>query len=226
MPAESSRTQAEDILRLTVELLWEPRVLPILIRQDLGEVNATTDTDETISVVQTGVRQIPVQAGVASLDVQIPLDLPARDATAIKSLKGQFIALVPGGNVSFEFADLVDGKGNEQSRGGLTVFLDDVRLNGGLQQISIRVRFDQASESLQSHLDWVENNVVRLIDPDGKPADEPGYERYLERDSEIGFRYIFPVEKKDLKGWKLVYTSPAGVAEIPVPYEINDIPLP
>lgn len=220
------RDTSGDILRLTVELLWEPRVLPILIRQDLSDIQVTTDTNETVTVMQTGMRQIPVQPGVASLDIQLPLALPERKATELQSLTGKFVALVPGGDVTFEFDDLVHGKGGAQTRGGLTVVLDDVRLNQGLQQVSLRIRFDEAADSLQSHLDWVENNVVKLMDPSGKPADEPGYERYLERDSEIGFRYIFPVEQKDLTGWKLVYTSPAGVAEVQVPFEISNIPLP
>ena len=219
------RDSGGDILRITLEVLWEPRVLPILIRQDLQEIEVVTDTGVSVSVQQTGTAQIPVRLGVASLDLQLPLGLPSRDAKTIKSLKGKFVALVPGGNVTFEFDDLVNWRDKKQSRGGLTVTLDDLRQNGGLQQISIRVRFDEAEEPLESHLDWVENNVVQLVDSNGKPADEPNYERYLERKTEIGFRYLFPVEGK-LDGWKLVYTTPSGVAQIPVPYEIHDITLP
>ena len=201
-------------------------MLPILVRQNLADVRVVTDTGASIGVQQSGTRQIPIRPGVASLDVQLPLSLPSREAKELKSLEGKFTALVPAGDVTFVFDDLVKGTGSEQSRSGLSVVLDDVRLNQGLQQISLRVRFDSASESLQSHLDWVENNVVRLVDPHGKTADEPGYERYFERDSEIGFRYIFPVEEKDLTGWKLEYTSPAGVAEIEVPFQIDTVPLP
>lgn len=221
------RATNEDILRLSLELIWEPRVLPILVRQDLEEVEVRTDRGDTLSLQQTGTRQIPIQPGVASLyDVQIPLTLPSREVQELSEVKGKFVALVPGGDVTFEFADLVDGVGKQQMRNGVSVVLDDVRLNQGLQQISLRIRFGGTKESMQSHLDWVENNVVQLIDPRGTPADEPGYERYLERDSEIGFRYIFPVEEKDLTGWKLRYTSPAGVSEIEVPYELKNIPLP
>lgn len=215
-----------DILRLTVELIWEPRVLPVLVRQDLEDIRVLTDTGESVGVQQTGIRQIPIQPGVASLDIQIPLSLPSREAKELKSCEGKFVALVPAGDVTFEFDDLVKGQGTEKTRRGLTVVLDDIRLNQGLQQISLRVRFDASSDSVESHLDWVENNVVRLVDPNGKPADEPGYERYFERDAEIGFRYIFPVEEKDLKGWKLIYSSPAGVAEVDVPFKLSEIPLP
>ncbi len=217
-----------NIARLRLELLWEPRVVPILIRQDLQNVTVVTDSQETLGLLQSGTIQIPVQPTVASLDLRLPIELPSRDATTIESLKGELVAMVPGGDVTFEFKDLVDLTDAEQSRGGLTVTVANVRRNGDLQfpQIAVRIRFDQAGELMQSHLDWVENNVISLLDPKGNPADVPNYERYLERDSEIGFRYVFPVETKDLTGWTLSYTTPAGVSEVPVPYEIKNIPLP
>ena len=143
------RDTSQDMLRLTLELIWEPRVLPIVIRQDLAETKATTDTGEEVGVSQTGVRQIPVQPGVASIDLQMPLSLPDRSATELAMIKGQFVALVPGREVTFAFDDLVNGVGKPQSRGGLTVVLDDLRLNEGLQQVSIRIRFDQAAEAMQ-----------------------------------------------------------------------------
>ena len=213
-----------DILRMNVEFIWEPRVRPILIRQDLGDIELTTDNGETLAVASTGMIQLPVRPGVSAVDMRLPLDLPTRNAKEIATLKGRFSALVPGGDVTFEFTDLT-AKNVQQRKGGLTVVLDQTRRNSGVQQIDIRLRLDQASDSLQSHLEWVENNIVQLLDPDGKPADEPGYEKYLERNSEVGYRYMFPVEE-DLKGWKLIYTTPAGIAEVPVEYELNNIALP
>ena len=219
------RNPQADMLRMNVEMVWEPRVLPILIRVDLEDLEITTDNDESISVTTTGTIQLPVQPGVASVDIRLPLGLPSREAKKISSLKGKFTALVPGGDVKFEFDDL-QAKNVQKKKGGLTVVLDQVRSNGGIQMVYVRMRFNQASESLQSHLDWVENNTIQLIDPDGKPADDPNYEKYLERQSEIGYKYIFPLEAKDLKGWKLTYTTPAGIAEVPVEYELKDINLP
>lgn len=219
------RNPNADQLRMNLELVWEPRVLPILIRLDLEDVTITTDNDEEISVTQTGTIQLPVQPGVASLDVRLPLGLPTRDAKKIASFKGKFTALVPGGDVTFEFDDL-SAKNVQKRKGGLTVVLDQVRNNNGIRMIYVRMRFDQGSESLQSHLDWAENNKVELLDPDGKPADDPGYEKYLERKSEIGYKYICPLDTEDLKGWKLKYTTPAGIAEVPVEFELTDIDLP
>ena len=213
-----------DRLRMQVELLWEPRALPILVRHDLDDIEFTTDNGETLSVTSTGEVQLPVLPSVSSIDLNLPLELPTREAKSIASLKGHFSVLVPGGDVTFEFTDL-KARNVQQRKGGLTVVLDQVRRNGGVQQIFLRLRLEQASDSLQSHLEWVENNRIQLLDPAGRPADEPGYEKYLERDSEVGYSYIFPVEE-DLDGWKLIYTTPAGIAEVPVEYELTDISLP
>ena len=182
-----------------------------------------------MSLKQTGVSQIPIQAGVASLDLQVPVNLPPRDAKTLASVKGKFVALVPSGDIDFEFDNLVDFKDSEQIRGGLSVTIDNVRMNRGLPQISLRVKFEQAGEAMQSHFDWIENNVVKLFDAQGKDVGEPGlFERYLERENEIGYRYVFPAEEKnvDLKGWKLVYTSPGGIAEVDVEYELKNVRLP
>lgn len=218
------RNPGDDIFRMNVEMLWEPRVLPIQIRQDLEDIELTTDNGETLSVASTGTIQLPVQPGVASVDIRLPLSLPSRDAKEIKSLKGRFTALVPGGDVTFEFTNLA-ARNVSQRKAGITVVLDQVFRNDGVQQINVILRLDQAGEALQSHLDWVENNVVRLVDPNGNVADEPGYEKYRERDSEVGYSYIFPIEE-DLDGWKLIYTTPAGIAEVPVEYEVENIALP
>lgn len=219
------RNPDSDTLRMSMEIIWEPRVLPIMIQQDLSAIEIVTDNDESVAVSSTGTMQLPVPPGVAALDVRLPIELPSRDAKEIASLKGKFTALVPSGNVEFEFDDL-SAKNVQQRKGGLTVVLDQVRSNGGVQMIFIKMRFGQAGESLQSHLDWVENNKIELRDPDGKLADEPNYEKYLERNSEIGYKYIFPLDTDDLKGWKLTYTTPAGIAEIPVAYELKNISLP
>ena len=107
----------------------------------------------------------------------------------------------------------------------MTVVLDRVRRNGGVQEISVRLRFDQPGDSLQSHLDWVSNNEAILLDASGKQADEPNYEKYLERENEVGFSYLFPVSGP-LIGYTFIYKTPSGIADVPIDYELKDITLP
>ena len=133
------RNPAADIFRMNIEMMWEPRVLPVLIRQDFGDIEITTDNGETLDVTSNGTIQLPIQPGVATVDVRLPLSLPSRDASTLASVKGNFTALVPGGEVEFEFDDLT-AKNVKQQKGGITVVLEQVRQNGGVQQIFVLLR--------------------------------------------------------------------------------------
>ncbi len=212
-------------LRLTLEVIWEPRVLPILIRQNLEDIQLQGDQGQSLSLAATGTIQVPVQSTVSGVDIHLPLELPSRDVKRIGSIRGRFSALVPGRVESFEFENLDGAREVEQRRAGLSVVLDRVRKNGAVHEIRVRLRLDQASDSLQSHLDWVSNNEAILLDAEGKPADEPNFEKYLERANEVGFAYLFPVEG-DLTGYKFIYKTPAAIVDMPVEYELKDVDLP
>ena len=41
-----------------------------------------------------------------------------------------------------------------------------------------------------------------------------------------GYAYLFHTGGSDLKGYQLVYKSPAAIINLPVEYELTDIPLP
>ena len=219
------RDPGQNVLRLRLEIMWEPRVRPILIRHDLDSVTVTGSNGSAMDVTASGSNAIPVLPNVAAVDTRLLFALPDRDIKEISTLSGEFEALVPGGEVAFEFDDLVGARNVQQRKGGITVVLERVRRNRSVQEVNIRLRLDQAGSSLQSHLDWVENNQILLFDADGRRADEPGLEKTLERENEVGYRYLFPVEG-DLKGWKLVYKTPAGVSQLPVRYELKNISLP
>ena len=212
-------------LRLAMEVTWEPRVLPLQLRQDLSSVTITADNGETLELTRDGTIQIPVQPGVAAVTMRLPINLPSREVNQIASLKGKIGALVPGGDVTFEFNDLVGAKNVQQRKGGLTVVLERVRRNGSVQEFMVRLRLSQAGESMQSHLDWVENNEALLVSPAGKAEEPGGLEQYAESESDIGYKYLFPMDG-DLDGYKFIYKTPAGIAEIPIEFELNNISLP
>ena len=127
--------------------------------------------------------------------------------------------------MEFEFDKLANARGIVKQQSGVTITLDRVTKNRDIYEIRIRVKLAQNSERSQSHLDWAANNVIQLISPDGKRIEDPNYERYFERDNEIGFRYLFPLED-DIKDYKLRYKTPASMIEVPVEYEIKGIDLP
>ena len=220
------RNSATDAMAIRLEILWEPRLTPLSIRQPYANLAITADDGtELISTAPQGTANVPTQSSVAGIDIVVPLELPDRGATQIESLSGTLFALVPGREVEFEFDRLANARGVVKQQSGVTITLDRVTKNRDIYEIRIRVKLAQNSERSQSHLDWAANNVIQLIGPDGKRIEDPNYERYFERDNEIGFRYLFPLED-DIKDYKLRYRTPASMIEVPVEYEIKNIELP
>ena len=213
-------------LRMRIEMLWEPKLLPIIIRQPYSNITAVGEGGTAIAVASAeGSSQVPVQSTVSGVDMVIPFELPDRSIKKISSLRGTLYAMVPGKEATFEFSKLKGARNVSQKKAGLTVTLDRVTLRNELLQVRVRLRLDQASESLQSHLDWASNNVIYLKDNEGKRYENPNFEQYLEREQEIGFMYIFPIETP-IEKLSLIYKTPAAIVEAPIQYELKNIPLP
>lgn len=220
------RNPANEGMRIRVEVLWEPRLAPLLIRQPYDNITITADDgNELATTAGQGTAEIPVQSTVAGVDIIVPIELPDRSATKIKSLTGTFYALLPGQEVQFEFDELEGARNVVKQQSGVSVTLDRITKNRDIYEIRIRVKLSDSSEEMQTHLDWAASNVVRLISNEGKRIEDPNFERYLERENEIGFAYLFPLED-DIKNYKLFYKTPASMIEVPVEYELTDIDLP
>jgi hypothetical protein len=213
-------------VRVAVRVEWEPRVQPVSLSQPLSDVSATDDLGNALSTSGQGERGSEVRPGVSGVEIELPFELPQRKATKITSLKGKLTALVPGRVETFEFARRLDlARGMELRKAGATVILDRVRKTGELYQIRIRVRFDEAGGALQSHRGWMLQNEAYVIDGQGQRVDHLGLERTRQDVNEVGVAYQFQLSE-GLEGCRFVYKSPAMILELPVEYELKDIPLP
>jgi hypothetical protein len=219
------RNPAARTLNLELSLAWEPRLRPITIDQPLANLSAEDESGSPIAIAGEGQSvDSTILAGMHATEVQIPLVLPERSVERIASLKGKFTALLPGRIETFRFEDLK--KSNQQRRrAGVAVTLESVRKNNEVYEVRVRVRFDEASGALQSHLDWVSNNEAYLEGPDKDTIMPDGQEKYRETEDEFGMAYYFGLDGK-LAGHTFVYKTPAVIVEVPVEYEIKDLPLP
>lgn len=224
--ARRSLRDQTNSLRVRVEALWEPRILPIVVSLPYGSFSAEGDNGEALALSTTeGVAQIPVQSTVTGIDLIVGLDLPDRSVAKIAKLKGQIVAMVPGREIDFEFDKLKGARNVIKKRAGVTVTLDRAAKIRMIHEFRIKLRLSENPAALQSHLDWASNNVIYLEDKDGKKVENPTFEQYLARENEVGFRYLFPLED-DIENYKLVYRTPAGMINLPVEFELKDIELP
>ncbi|WP_254513158.1 hypothetical protein [Anatilimnocola floriformis] len=215
-------------LRLTVDAAWEPRVRPIVLQQPLADVTAKDESGNSLTFDGAqGEPEVPVEGTNAGVEIDFMLNAPTRSVKKIASLKGKLMATVLGRVETFEFPDLDKAKQVEQERGGVTVIVDECRKNGEIFDVSMRVRFDKATNALESHRGWIFNNECYLLDPKGNRIEQAGIEAELQDVNEVGLSYKFDLgDAKSAAGYKYVYKTPAAIIRIPVEFELTDIDLP
>jgi len=89
----------------------------------------------------------------------------------------------------------------------------------------MRFALEEANGSLQSHRNWVFQNLSYLLDKDGKPIENAGFETTRQSPNDVGVAYLFDVPE-GLDGLTWVYETPAAIVDLPVDYELKDIELP
>jgi hypothetical protein len=220
------RQPKQQSLKLQLEVAWEPRLRPIALSQPVADVEATTDTGEKLTIAQPdAVQDVEIPNGTQAAEIQLPFELPSREVKKVTSLKGKLHALVPGRRAKFEFPNVTKAAGKSQRLGGVQVTLDDIRKNGAVFEIHIRFELEEANGSLQSHRNWVFQNLSYLTDKDGKPIENAGFETTRQGPNEVGVAYLFDVPE-GLDGLTWVYETPAAIVDLPVDYELKDIELP
>lgn len=220
------RNPANHSLRLAIELAWEPRVSPILLQIPLAELRATDESGQPVAVATPRASlEVPVENSLPAAEVQLPLVLPARSVAKIRTLQGLVSALLPGRVETFEFADLPNARNVEQSRAGVSVIVEEVRKNVDVDEVRLTVRFDEAANALESHRNWIYNNEAYFVAPDGQRFEHAGLQAFRQAANEVGVAYLSDREG-GLAGCKFIYKTPALLIQVPVAFEVQEIPLP
>lgn len=215
---------AANRMQANVQILCEPRLKPIMMTLPMDSVEAETDSGEKVAAAIGGVRQITVITQETTVD--IPLELPERSAQQLATLRGKFTALVPGKQEVFRFDKLPPEKLVEQRKAGAIVALDQVRKNNDVWEVRIRVRFDDPSGALDSHLmGWVLENPAFLEDAEGNRLEHGALEKTREVADEFGIAYLFFAEG-EIEDYTFVYETPAALINRDVEFSFQDVPLP
>jgi len=212
-------------LHLTLSVEWEPRLQPISLKQKMADLEAIDENGDPLTVAD-GLAQLEVPAaGVSSVELVLPLELPSRNVKEIARLKGKLTAMLPGQLQTFRFTDLTTAKNVEQRSAGVIVTLEQVRKNLAVWEVRLRVRFDEAGEALESHRGWIFNNEAYLEGPDGKPIPYDSFETTRQTRDEVGVAYLFVLEEPPAKH-KFVYKTPGVIVAAGFEYEVKGVKLP
>jgi hypothetical protein len=212
-------------LRLLLSVAWEPRLKPIGLKQRMADLKAVDENGNPLAV-DDAQAELEVPAGKeTAVELTLPLKLPPREVKQIASLKGKLLAMLPGKIETFSFENLTTAKNVEKRVAGVTVTLEQVRQNGSIWEVRLRVRFDEAGQALESHRGWILNNEAYLEGPDGKPIPYDNLELTGQGENEIGLAYGFVLDGPPQKH-KFVYKTPGVIVVTGFDYEIQDLKLP
>ncbi|HUS40947.1 MAG TPA: hypothetical protein VMX74_15950, partial [Pirellulales bacterium] len=113
-------------LEVTMEVAWEPRLVPISLKVLYDSLSAVDDTDQQLVLVAAGEREIEMNGGsVGTFPVRFKL--PRQSAVKVKMMSGKIEGLIPGGQETFTFNKLTTAKNQQQQKAGATVILEGVR---------------------------------------------------------------------------------------------------
>jgi len=220
------RTGQGSHLVLVLEVAWEPRVQPVVIRLPHGNIQAADDRGRAIPPSRPEAQTIvPVKVGQKAVEVEVRLVLPERSANRLESVQGKLIATLPGAMQRFTFPALRSGGNLQQRRAGATVRLPDVRKEGGLWQVDVVLRYDLPSEAFQSHYHWFYRNRAYLASQDGQKIMASGVEPFRHTDAEIGLRYQFE-GGEDIDKYTFIYEAPGLLLTEEFPFQLQKLPLP
>jgi hypothetical protein len=220
------RSPDQSSMNIDLELSWEPRLEPLSISQAAADLKAVGDDGRQIPAVsEDAVFNVDVTRGSYAADATLGLKLPAREAKMLTSLKGKMMALVPGKIVDLEFDKLKNAKQVKQETGGVTVTLDRVVKNQALWEVHMRVKLNGLDGGIPSDQGWVFQNITYLKDKNGEHIDHAGFETEMQTETEAGFAYFFETPD-DIDQYTWVYRTPTAIVNMPVVYELKDVPLP
>ena len=213
-------------LQLSIEILWEPRVLPIAIHQPLKTILAEDTRGNPLSLTrQEGSLDIPIHQGLSAVDMDIPFVLPERHVTKIASLRGELSALLPGRVETFIFDEIETERNVERTSAGATILFRQMRKNGATYEVKMLATFERSADVMESHYRWVVNNEAYLLTPHDGKIEHAGYEIWRREVNAVGLAYQFVLDESPAD-YRFVYVTPVGMLRVPVKYELRNMELP
>jgi hypothetical protein len=230
---------------ITLEVAWEPRFQPLLMETQPDSMEIRDDKGRTIDVPEGGKGKGAVgHRNVGEVQVRIPA--PQRTANNLAIFKGKLSAVGPTEMVTFTFDKLDKIQKREQARKltqkGVTVHLRELRPEqDGEEQIwmaGLMLEYPADGPKFESFQSWLLSNEIYLEkEVDGvlqrfpkNLGEEIGGGDDEDNKAVVRYRFGDQPEKNLVLGkisdWKLVYRTPGKIAEVPIPFEFKDLPLP
>ncbi len=216
-------------IRLTLRVLWEPRMQPVMLQLPMASLIVETASGEVIPPKQrAAVAEVSPRGSQATATFTTLLSLPPASVTTLASLRGTLRMWVPAAEIAVRFP--VSGSPQPppppQTLGDLTVRLESLIASD--TQLTVRLRASYPpTEALASHRTWITSRPL-ACDVGGLPLAVVS-DRVVDRDEqglarEAVFALPEDTPQPSLRGtvsWQL----PLAIRDFPVDFLLREIPL-
>ncbi len=227
-----------------LEVAWEPRFQPLLMETKPDALVAQDDKGRALEVPEGGQGRGTVRGRFAT-EIPVRLTAPHRSATALGLLKGKLRIVGPTKMLTFTFDKLAEIKEpaqvRKQTQEGVTVSLRELRNEGKEDEeqvwtVGLLLEYPAGGPQFESFQSYLVNNEIYLEkEKNGVKQRFPhnlglDTDRQAENKADLHYHFADKPEENLLLGkfgdWKIVYRTPGKIAEVPIPFEFKDLPLP
>ena len=214
-----------DYCGLRIRVRWEPRLTPITLAIPGSSVSVIDEFGDKVILPNPEANfSAAVQPEIPEVEFSIPIGLVDRQVEKISKLEATLKAVMPGRTESFEFRKIGRLKsGYKQSKAGVSVSLNGIEKNEELFGVLVKYTFDQTGDALESHMSWIFENPLKLIDKDGKEYEPLAKESAGRNKNTVGIRYYFGDNPSAMT---LKCETPAAIVPTEVKILLKDVPLP
>ncbi|GAB6167247.1 hypothetical protein JCM19992_32470 [Thermostilla marina] len=224
--ARSLANPGNNSLRLDLQVSWEPRLRPVNIWLPGESIEAYDEHGGPFPKPAVPIRpEIPVAAGVAAVELTVPLSLPPRRTQQIARLKGELGILLSGNYEDVRLSLRSIGKTTQH--GDVQLTLQDVReADEDVYEVGLLIRMKDAQGGMESHFDWVSDFQAHL-EAGERRVELAGLESTLPEPNTIAATAVFVLEPNEsIDDYDFVIRLPTGLLKTTLPFELRAIDLP
>src|SRR5207248_413072 len=154
-----------------------------------------------------------------------------RKSARIASVAGSFTVTASPKMLTVRFDDLA-ALPAERRQEGVTVKLARFAREEDRWEAEFELTYPPGQPEFESFESWASGNTLKLVAPGTGRVFAPDNFDLIEGSRQVRATYRFRTADgkgpnvANLKGWQLVYETPAPLVEFPVRFELKDIPLP
>jgi len=222
--ADSEGSPKTREITLWIRMAWEPRLRPIVLYW-LGDKFEAESAAGRMLQAAPGERTREVQPMHGRFFVELPIRLRAEEVPghSLKVVRGSFVALFPGPEVTFAFG-LQEPAPQIHREGDATVIFEGISVFNDRIQARLRAAYGQPFTAFESHRGWFYDYLPKARLPEGEELAPLRIEPILQLPNQVALAVDLPI----LTGGeriKLLWKIPAAILREEFAIEFRDVPL-